>query len=171
MSHLTASILNRPSAFTTHHHQQDGPSPFEFPNARASHPLSPPDTDDDFSLGAQQQQPQQSRMPHPMARTVSVGLGLDIDGSGAGSGLPAPSLGTPNSRLKKMSYVHAAGHREGRERAQQKSKWLVVVIPPPAMAREHGQLGHTLSQGPSSRLSNGVLMPLFPTVSVPVVSS
>jgi hypothetical protein len=147
MSHLTASILNRPLAY-------NHDTSFEFPNPRAVHPLSPPDTEDDFMLG-----------PKATAQHRPLGLGLDVDGPGPSqvAGHPTPH-GAPNSRLKKMSYVAAAAHRENRERTQPKAKWLVVVIPPPAMVQDHGQLGHTLSHGPASRLSSGVLMPLFPTV-------
>jgi hypothetical protein len=155
MSHLTTSILNRPLAY-------NHDIPFEFPNPRPVHPLSPPDTEDDFMLGPK------ATPQHPMSRPL--GLGLEVDGPLQVTGHPTPH-GTPNSRLKKMSYVAAAVHRENRERSQPKSKWLVMVIPPPAMVQEHGQLGHTLSHGPTSRLSSGVLMPLFPTVSSGLLSA
>jgi hypothetical protein len=39
-----------------------------------------------------------------------------------------------------------------------------MVIPPARILEEYGQLGHTLSTGPSHRLSHGLLMPLFPSV-------
>jgi hypothetical protein len=44
-------------------------------------------------------------------------------------------------------------------------RYFVVVIPPSCLLQEHGQLGHTLSFGPPHRLSQGIVMPLFPTVS------
>jgi hypothetical protein len=37
-------------------------------------------------------------------------------------------------------------------------------LPPPSLPHDHGHLGHTLSTGPRHRLSQGLLMPLFPTV-------
>jgi hypothetical protein len=154
MSHLTTSVLNRPSAY---HHN----SSFEFP--RPVHPLSPPETEDDMPFGGGNQArphaaPLQMQMPQPPS-----GLGLEFDSP---SHAPIAPHETPATRFRKISYVQASGHREGRERqAAPKSRWLVVVMPPPAFSKQHGQLGHTLSQGPSSRLFNGVLLPLFPTVS------
>ena len=43
-------------------------------------------------------------------------------------------------------------------------KWLVLVTPPASFTHEHGHLGNTLSSGPSHRLSQGILMPLYPSV-------
>lgn len=65
-----------------------------------------------------------------------------------------------------MVYINS-GTRETRDRVVNRGlKWLVVVFPPASFSREHGQFGHTLSSGSIDRLSNGVLMPLYPTVSL-----
>lgn len=122
---------------------------FEFP--RPGPLLTPPDTESEY----QGQLPARSR-PAPM------GLGIELD--------PPPShrsaslTEVPISR--KLQYIHS-GPREARERVVQRSvRWLVVVTPPMSFADEHGHFGHTLSVGSPQRLSQGVLMPLFPTVRV-----
>jgi hypothetical protein len=149
MSHLTASILNRPLAYNHN-------GAFEFPVPRPVHPLSPPDTEEDFAIGSQ------PKVSMPIPRPS--GLGLEVEPPMQQHQAPTVQ-DTPGSRFRKISYLAASGARDGRERpAPPRSKWLVVVIPPASIAQQHGQLGHTLSHGPSSRLSNGVLMPLFPTV-------
>ena len=66
-----------------------------------------------------------------------------------------------------LSYYNS-GIREARERTVQRSiKSFIVVLPPPSLIDEHGPLGHTLSTGPRHRLRDGILLPLFPTVSWP----
>ncbi|TFK56009.1 hypothetical protein OE88DRAFT_1731644 [Heliocybe sulcata] len=129
------------------------PSPFDVP--RAVHPLSPPDTDSDFMGPAQQS-------------TVSMTLGGDNESATIPIAAPAE---TPASRFRKIStlaYLNSglSGSRgaEPRERVQPRTKWLVVVVPPNTFPQEPGHLGHTLSSGPSNRLSSGLLMPLFPTM-------
>ncbi|KAF8529012.1 hypothetical protein BU17DRAFT_8332, partial [Hysterangium stoloniferum] len=47
---------------------------------------------------------------------------------------------------------------------QRQSKWLIMVMPPPSLIHEPPVLGHTLSSAPAGRFSNGILMPLFPTL-------
>lgn len=49
------------------------------------------------------------------------------------------------------------------------SRWLVLVIPPSFITESQGAFGHTLSSGPSSRLSQGLLLPLYPTVNIPLL--
>lgn len=79
--------------------------------------------------------------------------------------LPQETLASRGSRKgSSLAYVNM-GIRDTRERPNPpRSKWLVVVIPPAALSQDHGALGHTLTQGPRARLSQGILMPLFPTV-------
>ncbi|KAG7449172.1 uncharacterized protein BT62DRAFT_992258 [Guyanagaster necrorhizus] len=138
MSRLTASSF----------HQQ--PASFEFP-ARA--PLSSPVTSSDPIV------------PSLMPSTISV-AGMqnihNIDSDSPILGLETP--GARNRRVSSLAY-HSSGIRESRERIPQRNfKSFVVVIPPPSLLQEHGQLGHTLSLGPRHRLSQGLLMPLFPTL-------
>lgn len=141
MSRLTASPFHKPS-------------PFEFPRA----PLSPPETMSDH-LGS----------AHPA--TISVLGVMPVEPSHMDSEptyhSPTPeSAGARFRRVSSLAY-HSSGLRENRERGvQRSSKFFVVVIPPPALLQEHGQLGHTLSLGPRHRLSQGMLLPLFPTVRV-----
>jgi hypothetical protein len=140
MSHLTTPPFHKPS-------------PREFP--RTVHPLSPPETD--------------SELGQPLQHTSVSGsnpvmFGVEFDQTA--SQLPAQTE-PPTARFKRVSTLayHNSGLRESRERSSQRgSKSLVVVIPPAYFSFGHGQLGHTLSSGPRSRLSHGSLMPLFPTV-------
>lgn len=120
------------------------PSPLEVP--RNTQIPTPPDTDVNFfdSVSAQV-----STTQAPPVEYESIP--------------PQPPL---PRRVSTLSY-HNTGIRESRERTapRPQSKWLVVVTPPAAITQEHGQLGQTLSSGPPGRLSQGILLPLFPTVS------
>ena len=153
MSHLTAPMP--PSL--GHHHSNAYHKPTILDLPRPTHPLTPPDTD--YETLSHQVPPAQN----------STGLETEL--------LPArdfpPPMNDPypspystlHRKRPSVTYVHS-GIREARERVVQRGlKWLVVVIPPVSFSKEHGHLGHTLSSGPSRRLSNGLLMPLFPTVS------
>ncbi|KAF8076434.1 hypothetical protein FPV67DRAFT_1713683 [Lyophyllum atratum] len=138
MSRLTGSPFHKPT-------------PFEFPGA----PVSPPDTNADI-VG-----------PSYMLSSSSILGGHELRSSGAEPS-PAHSAPTPESagaRFRKISSMayHTSGLRESRERTRA-SKAFVIIIPPTAFTREHGQLGHTLSSGPRHRLSQGLLMPLFSTM-------
>ena len=142
MSRLTASPFHKPS-------------PYQFP--RPVHPLSPPDTDSE--LGAPMQ-------PASVAGSNSVMFGVDFVEQ-------APQLlpqlaESPAARFKRVSTLayNKSGLREPQERSMPTSKSLVVIVPPESFSQEHGQLGHTLSSGPRNRLSHGILMPLFSTVSI-----
>ena len=134
MSHLTAN------PFQKH---------YEFP--RSAPLLTPPDTEPEYS----------TQLPAP---GPSAGLGIELD-----PGLPLRSSPTPDLQgsLRKISslpYINS-GPREARERVIQRGlRWLVVVVPPKSFAHEHGHLGQTLAVGSTERLSQGILMPLHPTV-------
>ncbi|KAF5389121.1 hypothetical protein D9757_004912 [Collybiopsis confluens] len=124
-------------------------SPFEFPRA----PLSPPETMSDH-LGS----------AHPSVLGPMPVEPHHAEHEATHSYQPTE---TPGARFRKVSSLayHSSGLRESRERAvQRSSKFFVVVVPPPVLLQEHGQLGHTLSLGPRHRLSQGILMPLFPTM-------
>lgn len=83
---------------------------------------------------------------------------------GSGASASPEGAGARFRRVSSLAY-HSSGLRESRERSVQRNyKSFVVIIPPPSFLQEHGQLGHTLSLGPRHRLSQGMLMPLFPTV-------
>lgn len=78
--------------------------------------------------------------------------------------LDHPSAGAPFRRVSTLAY-HNSPFRELRERTTtRQSRWLIVVIPPAWLVQEHGPFGHTLASGPPQRLSQGVLMPLLPTM-------
>lgn len=156
MSHLTAPM---PPNLGHHHRDAHKPTLFDLP--RPAHPLTPPDTDYE-TLSHQAQA--------PLLAQNSIGLETeplhprDFAPSMNDSPYPTP-YSTLHRKRPSVSYVHS-GIREARERVVQRGlKWLVVVIPPISFSKEHGHLGHTLSSGSSRRLANGLLMPLFPTVS------
>ncbi|OSD04256.1 hypothetical protein PYCCODRAFT_1387140 [Trametes coccinea BRFM310] len=142
MSHLTAPMPTGHNA----------PKPYLFDLPRPAHPLTPPDTE--YETLSHQAQPAQNM------------AGLETEPF-----LPpqAPSvIDSPYSTLHRkrpsVTYLNS-GLRESRERTVQRGlKWLVVVLPPVSFTREHGHLGHTLSSGPTRRLSSGILMPLYPTL-------
>ena len=121
------------------------PSPFDFLP-------SPPETHSDTLTGLP---------PHMLPQNLAVhDLGI------TDSALPGPSPDTP-SRGKRSSSIpfHSATFREVKDRGSQRTgKSLIIVVPPSTLIQEHGQHGHTLSNGPYHRLSQGVVMPLFPSV-------
>ncbi|KAJ4478143.1 hypothetical protein J3R30DRAFT_3332969 [Lentinula aciculospora] len=140
MSRFTASPFHKPS-------------PFQFPNRV---PLSPPETMSDHAGSA-------------LLTTISVVGAMPVEPPHVDVEpvYHSPSTETAAARFRRVSSLayHSSGLRENRERAvQRSSKFFVVVIPPSTLIQEHGQLGHTLSLGPRHRLSQGMLLPLFPTM-------
>ncbi|KAF9457016.1 hypothetical protein BDZ94DRAFT_1326578 [Collybia nuda] len=136
MSRLTASPFHKPS-------------PFEFPKA----PFSPPETNVDM-IGP-------ARVPMP--GYIAGGQEQRVSDMESSPG----ALESAGSRFRRVSSIayHTSGTRESNTRTPQRSpKAFIIVIPPPTFDHEHGQLGHTLSSGPRHRLSQGLLMPLFPTM-------
>jgi hypothetical protein len=121
---------------------------FEFPRALHLDPLSP---------GSERGPVVQ---PAPISRSNPAMFGVELD--------PQPSVQTetPTAGFKRVSTLaYHSGLRQHQDRPIHKSsKSLIVVIPPENFSQEHGQLGHTLSSGPRNRLSQGILMPLLPTV-------
>ena len=146
MSHLTAPMP---------HQGHQAPKPYLYDLPRPSHPLTPPDTD--------YETPSNQAPPAPNM----TGLELDPLPPHMPSTLDSPyasPYGSLHRKKSSVTYVHS-GLREARERVVQRGlRWLVVVVPPASFTGEHGHLGHTLSSGPSRRLSSGLLMPLYPTV-------
>ena len=145
MSHLTAN------PFSKH---------FEFP--RPGLPLTPPDTESEYPS-----QLNHTVQPPPPPAPAPLALGLDLESLPVHGHRSIPSATTeipPNRRISSVTYVHS-GPREARERVVQRGiRWLVIVVPPLSVITEQGHFGHTLSIGAPDRLSQGILMPLFPTV-------
>ncbi|KAG6844912.1 hypothetical protein H0H87_002611 [Tephrocybe sp. NHM501043] len=125
------------------------PSPFQFPRA----PLSPPDTNADI-IGP-------SFTTHNPAYSTSHEFRPNENEFPPVRSAPTETAG---ARFRKMAY-HSSGLKESREKTPQRApKAFVIVIPPNSVVQEHGQLGNTLASGPRHRLSNGLLIPLFPTM-------
>jgi hypothetical protein len=114
---------------------------------------TPPETDADVLVGAR----------HPIdLMNASASHISDQDTN------PQPSVSVPfpSRRVSTLAY-HSSPLRDPRDRSGgRQSRWLIVVIPPASLVQDHGPLGHTLTSGPTQRLSQGILMPLQPTVRV-----
>jgi hypothetical protein len=140
MSRLTTSPFHKPS-------------PFTFPRQ----PISPPET-----LLTDNTYPPVT--VHPATNTEhrdreEEHIPLHVNHASIPSSSSHPRVGRPS-----ISYQNS-GFREPPNRPVHRSyRFFVVVIPPSRLINEHGQLGHTLTSGPSHRLSQGIIMPLFPTV-------
>ncbi|CAA7259799.1 unnamed protein product [Cyclocybe aegerita] len=139
MSRLTASLFHKPS-------------PFVFPPIQA--PPSPPETHSDtITLG-----PQTGPPPHPFGSQDYI-----INEASLATGSPD----TSGSRFKRGSSLpyHSSGVRDNKERGTPRSaKALVIIIPPSPLVQDYSRLGHASHVGASNRLSQGVVMPLFPTL-------
>ncbi|KAF8812476.1 hypothetical protein BYT27DRAFT_7182923 [Phlegmacium glaucopus] len=70
------------------------------------------------------------------------------------------------TRLRKSSSIpyHSSSLRDNKEKGQRSGKSLIIVIPPPTLLYDHGNFAHTPPNGPFHRLSEGVTMPLFPSM-------
>ncbi|KAF7332234.1 hypothetical protein MKEN_00104400 [Mycena kentingensis (nom. inval.)] len=156
MSHLTRSPFHRPS-------------PFQFPADRPDVPHLPERAQTLEGLPHRSGLAEHShQLPTP--QSMSIIGGQDPH---ANEYFDSPSISAadgPASRLRRAAssivYHHSSGLREGlRDRAvQRSSRSFLVVLPPSSLPQDHGHLGHTLSSGPRNRLSQGLLMPLFPTM-------
>ena len=83
------------------------------------------------------------------------------------SGLPSlAALSETPTRVQSRTTTSVLGYNQSsREHSRHRvSRWLVLVLPPAFVTQSQGVFGTTLSSGPSSRLSQGLLMPLYPTV-------
>ncbi|KAG2013613.1 hypothetical protein CC2G_010502 [Coprinopsis cinerea AmutBmut pab1-1] len=123
-------------------------------------PPSPPETNVTFNGPSPVIAPQR----HPTVGSSSAGF----VGDSASIAGPALVSDTPVPRIRRQPsiFYNSPGNRaESRERTPSlSSKLLVVVVPPVAVVQEHGNLGQTLSSGPLHRLSQGIIMPLFPNM-------
>ncbi|KAJ3515117.1 hypothetical protein NLJ89_g1963 [Agrocybe chaxingu] len=139
MSRLTASPFHKPS-------------PFVFPPIQA--PPSPPETHSDtIALG-----PQTGPPLHPFGSQDYI-----LNEASLATGSPD----TSGSRFKRGSSLpyHSSGIRDNKDRATPRSaKALVIIIPPSPLVQDYSRLGHASHIGASNRLSQGVVMPLFPTL-------
>lgn len=83
------------------------------------------------------------------------------------SGLPSlAALSETPTRMQSRTTTSVLGYNQSsREHSRHRaSRWLVLVLPPAFVAQSQRIFSNTLSLGSSSRLSQGLLMPLYPTV-------
>ncbi|KAG2141733.1 uncharacterized protein EDB93DRAFT_621944 [Suillus bovinus] len=110
-------------------------------------PLSPPETD-------------QESLPVQLPQ-ASLIAGAELEQLGH-SALGFPERSKFQSRRTSTLPYQNSGVRDNRDRTPSRaSKYLIVVLPPPDFPVDHGQLGNL---GPRHRLSQGILMPLLPTM-------
>lgn len=118
-------------------------------------PSSPSDTDHDS--------------PHVPPQSSSVKPAADFDTTSASGHFlgAAPEHTRFQPRRTSMLSYQNSGRRDLHGRSYSRSpRNLVVVIPPPDLPLNQGQLGNVLSMGPRHRLTQGILMPLFPSVGI-----
>jgi hypothetical protein len=147
MSRFTSAYhINRSSAHRLAERQSLAASTSTNPNV-----TSPPYTDDlGFSTNA-------ASHPHLFGHSHDLSF----------SGLPTlPAFSETPTRMPSRITTSVLGYNHfGRERSRQRaSRWLVLVLPPAFISQPQGAFGHTRSTGPSSRLPQGLLLPLYPTV-------
>ncbi|KAG2348944.1 hypothetical protein BDR05DRAFT_986577 [Suillus weaverae] len=121
-------------------------------SSRNNHPfpLSPPETD-------------QESLPVQLP-PASLVAGAELEQL-AHSALSFPERSKFQSRRTSTLSYQNSGVRDNRDRTPSRaSKSLIVILPPADFPVDHGQLGNVLSMGPRHRLSQGILMPLFPTM-------
>ena len=83
------------------------------------------------------------------------------------SGFPSlAALSETPTRMPNRITTSTLGYiQPGREHSRQRtSRWLVLVLPPSFITESQRTFGNTLSSGPNPRLSQGLLLPLYPTV-------
>ena len=83
------------------------------------------------------------------------------------SSLPSlAALSETPTKMPSRTTVSVLGYNQpSRDRPRQRTpRWLILVIPPSFITQSQG-----LPSGPSSRLSQGLLLPLYPTVNQPVL--
>ncbi|KAF7301677.1 hypothetical protein MIND_00733200 [Mycena indigotica] len=134
MSHLTASPFHKPS-------------PFQFPQRNNT-------VESNYN----------PQLPTPPSMSVAEGHTQEKEYFDTPSVAPEAAGGRFRRAASSIVY-HSSGLRESRERTvQRSSRSFLVVLPPSSLPQDHAHLGHTLSSGPRNRLSQGLLMPLFPTM-------
>ncbi|KAF9247076.1 hypothetical protein BU15DRAFT_57990 [Melanogaster broomeanus] len=117
-------------------------------------PLSPPETDQDLS-----------HVLHGEPSFLRAGAELERNPATAHYLDATPEHPRLLPRRTSMLSYQNSGPRDLRDRNHARSpRNLVVVIPPPEFPLDQGQLGNVLSMGPRHRLSQGILMPLFPSM-------
>jgi hypothetical protein len=100
--------------------------------------------------------------------TDELGFSANVNANPFGhpNDLSMSALSETPTRIPTRIATSTLGYNHpGREHSRQRaSRWLVLVLPPSFITESRKAFGHTLSSGPNSRLSQGLLLPLYPTV-------
>ena len=144
MSRLTRTPFHKPSL-------HDIPRPV--------HPLSPPDTEDSLPLHVH------SVSREASSSDMSMSFITKVDPMDQYQSVPVDAASTPKvfRRPSTLNYLHSGPARESRSVPRPATRWLIIMVPPAAVAR-NAQTSN-LFLNPSNRSSNGILMPLLPSVS------
>ena len=127
------------------------PPPFQFPRL----PLSPPETTihNNHIRGVPHTVPDEP--PFHSSDSLRVQSAPTVD-----------PTGQRYRRTSSIAYRSSGINDLPQERVPSRTpRSFIIIVPPPAFSQEDGELGHTLGLGPRHRLSEGLIMPLFPTVS------
>lgn len=104
---------------------------------------------------------------HPSINSLPEGLEFPSNAGGLHSFRHPEHLYSRDSRFRKpsLTYYNSGLRESPDDRTAQKShRVFITVVPPPLLLQEPSQMGHTLSTGPAHKASQGLIMPLFPTV-------
>jgi len=74
----------------------------------------------------------------------------------------AAELGTPRKKRTPSVTYNTQGQREKERPVSRNAKSLMIIVPPSNLLQDHPQL----ASGPFNRMLQGVVMPLFPSVSL-----
>lgn len=143
------------------------PSPLDLP--RPFHPLSPPETDVTVDSTAVNQGPRDSSayiMDASYMKYSKVDA-LDAFAPSVQTQTPTPDPQFANGKYRRpsnLAYHSSSSLRGESHRPRSATRWLVMVIPPNGVAREHGS-GSGVFLNAAARSNHGVLLPLFSNVS------
>ena len=129
------------------------PSPLDLPRLQ---PLSPPETEvtTDTAVNA---------LPREQGAYIDAAYmkysKVDAIESYAPS-MPAPEPQITGGKFRRPSHLqyHSSSSVRSDHRPRSATRWLVMIIPPPAVAKEHGS---SVLLNSAARSNHGVLLPLF----------
>ena len=135
------------------------PSPLDLP--RPYHPLSPPETD----VTADSTTVNQSRDTSAYMDAAYMKYSkVDAFETFAPSvPMPEPQLANGKYRRPSNLQYHSSTSIRSEHRPRSATRWLVMVIPPPVVAQEHGS-GSGMLLNASARSNHGILLPLLSNV-------
>lgn len=138
------------------------PSPLDLPRL---HPLSPPDTEvtTDTAVNALPRE-QGTYMDTSYMKYSKVDA---IESYAPPMPVPEPQVAGGKFRRPSNLQYHSSSFMRNDHRPRSATRWLIMAIPPLAVARETGH-GSSVMLNSAARSNNGVLLPLFSNVSLEI---